>query len=80
MAEDSGSRWDMGAKRRHGASVRIVGSKTEISDILATFGDKGFIWRSNEHFYPRINQPDFYSYYLEDFDYAPAEELTRIER
>lgn len=60
------------AKKQAGASIRIVGSKAEIHDILAAFSEKGFIWRSNEYFYPRIGQPDFFSYYLEDFEYVPA--------
>lgn len=58
------------AKGQAGANIRIVGSKPEIYSILAAFKDKGFTWRSNEYFYSRIGQPDFYSYYVEDFEIA----------
>jgi hypothetical protein len=60
-------------KRRRAAAIRLIGTKAEILGILAAFAGAGFTWRSNEYFYPRINQPDFYSYYLEDFDYVPAQ-------
>lgn len=66
----------MVAKKRQGAKIRVVGTKAEISGILAAFRGEGFTWQSNEHFYPRIGQPDFYSYYLEDFEYAPQQEPT----
>lgn len=59
------------AKRQAGASIRIIGTKAEIHGILAAFREKGFTWRSNEHFYPRINQPELYSYYLENFEFTP---------
>lgn len=58
----------MKARKRRGANIRVVGTKAEICGILATFKSEGFTWRSNEHLYPRIGQPDFYSYYLEDFE------------
>lgn len=61
----------MAASRRRAASMRIVGTKAEIAGILAAFSDRGFSWRSNEYFYPRIGQPDFYSYYVEDFEHVP---------
>jgi hypothetical protein len=57
-------------KKRQVASIRLIGTKTEISGILTAFSDKGFSWKSNEHFYARVGQPDFYSYYLENFEYA----------
>lgn len=63
-------------KRRRATSIRIIGTKAEIHATLAAFAGKGFTWRSNEHFYPRIGQPDFYSYYLEDF--GGASELTSV--
>lgn len=58
------------AKEQAGASIRIVGTKAEIDAILTAFREKGFTWRSNEYFYPRIGQPDFYSYYVEYFRIA----------
>jgi hypothetical protein len=56
----------MPVKRRQGANIRVVGTKAEIADILTALSDKGFTWRSNECFYPRIGEPDLYSYYLEN--------------
>lgn len=53
--------------RQGGANIRIVGTKDEICGILAAFKGEGCTWRSNEYFYPRIGQPDLYSYYLEGF-------------
>jgi hypothetical protein len=55
------------AKQPKGAAIRIVGSRVEISGILAAFATKGFTWQSNEHFYPRRDQQGFFSYYLENF-------------
>lgn len=63
----------MAVKRQRVTAIRIVGTKAEIFGILAAFAGTGFTWRSNEYFYPRINQPDFYSYYLEDFEYVSSE-------
>jgi hypothetical protein len=59
------------AKKQQGADIRIVGTKSQISDLLAVFTAKGFTWQSNEHFYPRIGQPDFFSYYLEKLEFVP---------
>lgn len=64
------------ARKRRGANIRVVGTKAEIFGILAAFKGEAFTWQSNEYFYPRIGQPDFYSYYLEDFEYAPQQEPT----
>jgi|GEM_PF-3193172 len=58
-------------KKQKGVAIRIVGTKPEILDILAEFSAKGFVWRSNEHFYARREEPDVYSYYLENFEHAP---------
>ena len=55
------------AMKRQGVNIRLVGTRAEICGTLATFKGQGYVWRSNEYFYPRIGQPDFYSYYLEDF-------------
>ncbi len=57
------------AKQR-GADIRIVGTKSQISNLLAAFGANGFVWSSNEHFYPRIGQQDFFAYYLENLEYV----------
>jgi hypothetical protein len=54
--------------KKQGADIRVVGTKSQISDLLATFTDKGFTWQSNDHFYPRIGQPSFFSYYLENLE------------
>jgi hypothetical protein len=54
--------------KKKGADIRVVGTKAQISDLLAAFTAKGFTWQSNEHFYPRIGQPDFFSYYLENLE------------
>jgi hypothetical protein len=52
--------------KNEGAKIRIIGSKPQILTLLASL-TRGFVWRSNEYFYPRIDEPGFYSYYLEDF-------------
>ncbi|MEG4630946.1 hypothetical protein QUB56_15275 [Microcoleus sp. AR_TQ3_B6] len=62
------------AKKQQAADIRVVGSKSQISDLLASFTAKGFTWQSNEHFYPRIGQPDFFSYYLENLECVPQYE------
>jgi hypothetical protein len=59
------------AKKQQGADIRIVGTKLQISDLLAAFTAKGFTWQSNEYFYPRIGQPDLFSYYLEKLEFVP---------
>jgi len=56
------------AKKQQGADIRLVGTKLQICNLLAAFAAKGFTWQSNEHFYPRIGQPDFFSYYLENLE------------
>lgn len=55
------------AKQR-GANIRIVGTKSQISNLLAAFSAKGFAWESNEHFYPRIGQQGSFSYYIENLE------------
>jgi hypothetical protein len=56
------------AEKQKGADVRVVGTKAQISDLLAAFSTKGFTWQSNKHFYPRIGQPGFFSYYIENLE------------
>jgi hypothetical protein len=56
------------AKKQQGADIRIVGTKPQIDNLLVAFKTKGFTWQSNEHFYPRIGQPGFFSYYLENLE------------
>ena len=58
------------AKKQQRAAIRIVGTKPQISDILTALSNKGFAWQSNEHFYARREEPDVYSYYLENFERA----------
>jgi len=55
-------------KRPKEAAIRIVGTKSQISDLLTAFSEKGFTWQSNEHFSARREEPDLYSYYLENFE------------
>jgi hypothetical protein len=55
------------AKKQRGADIRLVGTKLQICNLLAALTAKGFTWQSNEHFYPRIGQQGFFSYYLENF-------------
>ncbi|WP_332955003.1 hypothetical protein [Microcoleus sp. AR_TQ3_B6] len=55
------------AKQR-GANIRIVGTKSQISELLAAFRAKDFTWQSNEHFYARRDEPGLYSYYVENFE------------
>jgi hypothetical protein len=55
-------------KKQQGADIRVVGTKSQIDNLLAAFTAKGFTWQSNEHFYPRIGQPNFFSYYLENLE------------
>jgi hypothetical protein len=64
------------AKQR-GADIRVVGTKSQISNLLAAFSANGFAWSSNEHFYPRIGQPDFFSYYLENLE-AVAQDKSSV--
>ena len=52
--------------KNEGAKIRIVGSKPQILTLLNAL-TRDFVWRSNKYFYPRIDEPGFYSYYLEDF-------------
>ena len=52
--------------KNEGAKIRIVGSKPQILTLLNALTED-FVWRSNKYFYPRIDEPGFYSYYLEDF-------------
>jgi len=56
------------AKQSRGTAIRIVGSREEISGILAAFAAQGFTWQSNKHFYPRRDEQGFFSYYLENFE------------
>jgi hypothetical protein len=55
------------AKQR-GADIRIVGTRLQIANLLAAFKAKGFAWDSNKHFYPRIGQQGFFSYYIENLE------------
>jgi len=56
--------------KQQGADIRIVGTKSQISNLLAAFGANGFAWNSNKHFYLRIGQQGFYAYYLENLEYV----------
>ena len=56
------------AKKQQGADIRVVGTKPQIDNLLAAFTARGFTWQSNEHFYPRIGQPNFFSYYMENLE------------
>ncbi len=64
------------AEKQKGADVRVVGTKAQISDLLAAFSTKGFTWQ-NKHFYPRIGQPDFFSYYIENLK-GTAEDKSSV--
>ena len=55
--------------QQRGTKIRIVGTKPEILGNLARLASLGFVWRSNEYFYPRIDESSRYSYYLESFEY-----------
>ena len=52
--------------KKTGLSIRLVGTKEQLEFILAKLGGK-FGWRSSGHFYPRIDEPGFYSYYSDNF-------------
>lgn len=54
--------------KQQGADIRVVGTRSQIDNLLAAFSAKGFTWKSNEHFYPRIGQEGFFSYYLENLE------------
>jgi hypothetical protein len=56
------------AKKQKGADIRVLGTKAQIERLLTAFTAKGFTWQSNQYFYPRIGQPDFFSYYLENLE------------
>jgi hypothetical protein len=60
----------MRTKKQKEAALRIVGTKSQIFDLLTAFSEKGFTWESNEHFYARRDEPGLYSYYLENFESA----------
>jgi hypothetical protein len=60
----------MRTKKPKEAAIRIVGTKSQISDLLTAFSEKDFTWESNEHFYARRDEPGLYSYYLENFECA----------
>jgi len=57
--------------KQRGADIKIVGTKSQINNLLAAFSANGFAWRSNEYFYPRIGQQGFFSYYLENLECVP---------
>jgi len=59
-------------RKQRGTKIRIVGAKEEIVKVLAALTCQGFTWKSNEHFYPRIDELGFYSYYLENFEQKKA--------
>jgi hypothetical protein len=65
--------------KQRGADIRIVGTKSQISNLLAAFSANGFAWQSNEHFYPRIGQPEFFSYYLENLEPAAQDKSSLKE-
>jgi hypothetical protein len=65
------------AKQR-GADIRIVGTRLQIANLLAAFNAKGFAWDSNEHFYPRIGQQGFFSYYIENLE-AIAQDKSSVK-
>jgi len=65
--------------KQRGADIRIVGTKSQISNLLAAFSANGFAWQSNEHFYPRIGQPEFFSYYLENLESVAQEKSSLKE-
>jgi hypothetical protein len=65
--------------KQRGADIRIVGTKSQISNLLAAFSAHGFAWQSNEHFYPRIGQPEFFSYYLENLESVAQEKSSLKE-
>jgi hypothetical protein len=66
------------AKKQQGADIRVVGTKAQISGLLAAFSAKGFTWQSNEHFYPRIGQQGFFSYYIENLE-ATAQDKSSVK-
>jgi len=65
-------------KKHQGVDVRLIGTKFQIDSLLATFTAKGFTWQSNEHFYPRIGQPNF-SYYLENLEVTAQDKSSLKE-
>jgi hypothetical protein len=67
------------AKKQQGADIRIVGTKPQIDNLLVAFKTKGFTWQSNEYFYPRIGQPSFFSYYLENLEPAAQDKNSLKE-
>ena len=63
--------------KQRGADIRIVGTKSQISNLLAAFSANGFTWQSNEHFYPRIGQQGFFSYNIENLE-ATAQDKSSV--
>lgn len=63
--------------KKRGADVRIVGTKSQISNLLSAFSANGFAWQSNEYFYPRIGQQGFFSYYIENLE-ATAQDKSSV--
>jgi hypothetical protein len=56
-------------KKERGINLRLVGTKPQITATLRALATS-FQWKSNQHFYPRIGEPGFYSYYLENFEFV----------
>jgi hypothetical protein len=54
--------------KQQGADIRIVGTRLQIDSLLTALSAKGFTWDSNKHFYPRIGQQGFFSYYIENLE------------
>jgi hypothetical protein len=64
--------------KQQGADIRIIGTRLQITNLLAALSAKGFTWNSNKHFYPRIGQLGFFSYYIENLELM-AKEKSLLE-
>ncbi len=52
-------------------AVRLVGTRSEIEELLAILSGVGVAWRASGHFYPRIGEPNRFSYYLDGVQAPP---------
>lgn len=45
--------------------IRIVGTRPELERLVTVLSDAGIEWATSGHFYPRIGEPNRFSYYLD---------------
>ncbi len=48
------------------ASIRLIGTKSEIAATLSVLGGCGFTWKNNGQYYPQRKDANKFAYYLYD--------------